>query len=63
MENVVLNGFDDKQPGNIRSIIARLADCGSSKWRFLLASASIYSLSHVRSYDLLTLTNNSRQAF
>jgi len=31
MENVVLNGFQDKEPGNVRSIIARLADCGLSE--------------------------------
>jgi len=31
MENVVLNGFQDEEPGNVRSIIARLADCGLSE--------------------------------
>lgn len=29
MENVVLNGFCNDNPGNVRSIIARLADCGA----------------------------------
>lgn len=31
MENVVMNGFDDEKPGDIRSIVARLADCGLGK--------------------------------
>jgi hypothetical protein len=31
MENVVLNGFN-KSPGDLRSIIVRLADCGASKF-------------------------------
>jgi hypothetical protein len=32
MENVVLNGFNKKSPGDLRSIIVRLADCGASKF-------------------------------
>jgi hypothetical protein len=32
MENVVLNGFNEKRPGDLRSIIVRLADCGAGKF-------------------------------
>ena len=28
----MLNGFDKKSPGDLRSIIVRLADCGASKF-------------------------------
>ena len=28
----MLNGFDGKSPGDLRSIIVRLADCGASKF-------------------------------
>lgn len=31
MENVVLNGFRDEESGDVRLIVARLADCGLSK--------------------------------
>jgi hypothetical protein len=34
MENIVLNGFK-KSPGDLRSIIVRLADCGASKFVLL----------------------------
>jgi hypothetical protein len=46
MENVVLTGFDDKQPGNIRWIIARLADCGSSegKMYWLVLASVLYTM-------------------
>ncbi|RMZ76154.1 hypothetical protein DV738_g5124, partial [Chaetothyriales sp. CBS 135597] len=29
MENVLLNGFKNEKPGNVRSLIARIADCGT----------------------------------
>ncbi|EPE30277.1 Protein kinase-like (PK-like) [Glarea lozoyensis ATCC 20868] len=29
MENILLNGFDNAAPGNIRAIVARLGDCGA----------------------------------
>jgi hypothetical protein len=32
MENVLLNGFENDAPGDICSIVARLADCGASKF-------------------------------
>ena len=28
----MLNGFNQKSPGDLRSIIVRLADCGASKF-------------------------------
>lgn len=30
MGNVLLNGFKAAEPGDVHSIIARLADCGTS---------------------------------
>ncbi len=30
MENVLLNGFENGEPGDVRCIVARLADCGAS---------------------------------
>jgi hypothetical protein len=32
MENILLNGFENAEPGDVRSIVARLADCGASKF-------------------------------
>lgn len=31
MENVVLDGFDDQEAGDVRLLSVRLADCGLSK--------------------------------
>lgn len=41
MENVVVNGFHDKGDGHgdVRSIIARLADCGASKFSVAVATS------------------------
>jgi hypothetical protein len=37
----VLNGFNKKSPGDLRSIIVRLADCGASKFVSLSLSVAL----------------------
>jgi hypothetical protein len=37
----VLNGFNKKRPGELRSIIVRLADCGASKFVSLPLTLSL----------------------
>lgn len=50
MENVLLDGFDNETPGNVRSIIARIADCGAREFN----SATLW---HLRtSFQFLAVT-------
>jgi len=44
MENVVLNGFENDAPGDVRSIVTGLADCGASKFTIFFFGIQSFKL-------------------